>query len=67
MKIFFLRLKPVKNKISGSIDNIEFHTIFKPFKPIKTIIPLYIFRLNVGRWKHRILLEAKGPEINDQI
>jgi hypothetical protein len=47
----WLIIKPVKNRIKSSLDNLIFNAQFSPLKPFKATVDLIIIKSTGGRWK----------------
>lgn len=61
----WLKVKPVRNKLSNPDEEVEFSFNFLPHKPFKTIIEFILSKPSGGRWKFKIGLTATHPDYFD--
>jgi hypothetical protein len=61
----WLKVKPIKNKLSGPDEELSFAFNFLPHKPFKTVVELVLTKPSGGRWKFKISLTATDPDYFD--
>ncbi|EGR27115.1 hypothetical protein IMG5_201370 [Ichthyophthirius multifiliis] len=62
-----LQIKITKNHLNSPNDSLEFSTKFNPLKPFKTRLEFHIIRIQGGRWRYFLDLEATEPDFDDTI
>ncbi len=63
----WLKINTLNNKIQNNGDAVSYSFTFLPYKPFKTAIDMIISKKSGGRWRIKIILEAKEPEFFETI
>lgn len=58
----WLKIVPVKNRITSINEELRYNFVFLPLKPLKTMVEFIISRSSGGRWKFKMQLEATEPD-----